>query len=175
MIVENLLLICGLSLLGVLIAMLLSTFDVIVSVLVTFVALILIMEMFGIMVISGADLNAWSATTMAVSCAQAVEFSGHFAHSFLIMHGTRKERAGKALMQMFNPMAHGAMSSLLAVCLTVCFFCLYVRVCHVGAQNVVQVVPLAFAQFPFFRTYYFSVSGSLHAAWTLLTLALPAS
>jgi predicted RND superfamily exporter protein len=133
----NMMKVVGFSLLGVFVATFVLQFSWLTSIIIVMMILTTVVELYGLMVIIGAKLNAFSLTNLAMATGMAVEFTAHIAHVFLLKQGartgTRDERVIESLEEMFPPMLNGALSSFLAV------------------------IPLIFARFPFFRTYYFGM------------------
>jgi predicted RND superfamily exporter protein len=131
---ENLMAIIGWSLVGVFAAVLLLQFSPLASLLVVAVILMISIELYGMMYVIDANLNAFSLTNLAMAIGMAVEFTAHVTHVFLVNNvGDRNRRVQDAVTEMLPPMINGALSSFLAV------------------------IVLAFAEFPFFRTYYFGM------------------
>lgn len=130
---DNLYMVMGLSLAGVMAAVIVFQCSVLSSLIVTLFILIIDLEVYGAMSFLGVKINAFSVVNLVMTVGMAVEFTAHISHVFLLAPGHRNQRMGAALEEMMAPMLSGFLSSFLAV------------------------IPLAFAKFPFFRKYYFGM------------------
>lgn len=130
---ENLYTVMGLSLAGVMGAIIIFQCDLISSLIVTIFILIIDLEVYGAISFMDVKINAFSVVNLVMTVGMAVEFTAHISHVFLLAQGNRNQRMGLALEEMMAPMLSGFLSSFFAV------------------------IPLAFARFPFFRTYYFGM------------------
>lgn len=130
---RNLYEIVGWSLLGVFVITFLFQFSLISALVVCMVVLKSAIELYGFMFLIGVKVNAFSVVNICISVGVAVEFSAYYARTFMVHTGDRNERMAKALTDMMKPMIDGVLANLLSV------------------------VVLAFARFPFFRQYYFGM------------------
>lgn len=63
----------------------------------------------------GLQFNIVTAINIILAVGIAVDYSAHVAHSFLVVEGTRRERAKKALYHIGGEVFAGASTTLLAV------------------------------------------------------------
>lgn len=130
---SKLMTIVGWALLGTFLSTLILQFSPFTSLLVCLVILKVVIECYGFIYVLDIKLNAFSLVNLVIACGLAVEFTAHISHVFLMAKGSKNERMEFALMEMMAPMFNGMLSSFLAV------------------------IALAFAEFPFFRLYYFGM------------------
>ncbi|MCO5590364.1 hypothetical protein L7F22_044334 [Adiantum nelumboides] len=129
---HDLYMVAGFALVGVFVAVLLFQFSISISLIIAIVLLMVDIEVYGIMYIIGAKLNALSLVNLGIVIGMASEFT-YLARSFLLFDGTRIERVQKALEWTFEPLLHG-----------------------LGTQ-IVATLPLLFLKFHAFRVYYFAM------------------
>jgi Niemann-Pick C1 protein len=135
----------GLACLAVFLVTLALLGNVTMSLLVVFTVAMIEIDVIGIMYLWGINLNAVSTVNLVMAIGISVEFCVHIAHSFMLNHGTRAERARAALTKMGASVFKG-----------------------ITLTKFVGVVVLAFASSEIFRVYYFRmffsivILGALH-------------
>lgn len=132
----------GFSLLGVFCITLFTQASPISSLLVGLMLFATVLQLYGFMAILGIKLNGWSATNLGICVGISVQTTAYYSSAFLRANAEtedRNERMRMALVEMFAPLTHGAITTL------------------------VSVVVLAFAKFPFFRLYFFVMIGMMNA------------
>lgn len=129
---HDLYMVVGFALVGVFFAILIFQFSLTTSVVIVVLLLMVDIEVYGLMYVIGAQLNAISLVNLGIVIGMASEFT-YLARSFLLFDGTRTERVHKALQWTFEPLLHG-----------------------LGTQ-IVATFPLLFLKFHAFRIYYFAM------------------
>ncbi|XP_054706725.1 LOW QUALITY PROTEIN: protein patched homolog 1-like [Uloborus diversus] len=107
------------------------------GIVVVFLLAVILIELFGFMGIMGIKLSAVPAVILIASVGIGLEFAAHILMGFLTSIGDRERRMVMTLEQMFSPVVHGAMSTLIGV------------------------VMLAFSEFDFIFRYFFTVLCAL--------------
>eukprot|EP00056_Hartaetosiga_gracilis_P009797 m.141387 g.141387 ORF g.141387 m.141387 type:complete len:719 (-) comp13195_c0_seq2:295-2451(-) len=69
----------------------------------------------GFMYYTGVDFDTVSAINLVIAVGLAIDSSVHIAHAFLVSHGTKTERAAKALKKLGSSVFHGNFSTFLAI------------------------------------------------------------
>jgi len=72
-------------------------------------------DIIGVMWLWDVSINSISIVYLVLAIGLAVDYSAHIAHAFMSATGTHDERAVKAITEMGADVAHGAMSTFLAV------------------------------------------------------------
>lgn len=146
MYIERVAVLCiGLALAAVFLVTLFLLGNIYCSLLICVVVFMIEMNVLSVMYLWNISLNAVSVVNLVMAIGISVEFCVHLCHSFLKIHGSRKERATEALVEMGSSVLKG-------IALTKFF----------------GVVVLAFAKSQIFRIYYFRMyltivlSGALH-------------
>jgi len=132
----------GFSLLGVFCISMLTQASPISSLMVGLMLFATVLQLYGFMAVLGIKLNGWSATNLGVCVGVSVQTTAYYSSAFLRAHAESEdpnERMKRSLIEMFPPLFHGAITTL------------------------VSVVVLAFAKFPFFRLYFFVMIGMMVA------------
>lgn len=110
------------------------------------------MDMLGVMYLWGVSINAVSVVNLCVSIGLCVEFCIHVAHSFVHSHGSRVDRAKKALISMGSNVFSGiAMTKLCGVVVlafasseifTVYYFRMYLAIVILGTAHGLFLLPI---------------------------------
>jgi len=90
-----------------------------------------VIEVYGFLEFVGLKVNGVCVVNLVMAVGVSVEFTAHITRIFMTAKGTRDERAKKALTTMFAPTLNGALSTFIGV------------------------LPMGFAQFPYFQLYFF--------------------
>mmetsp|Transcript_30847 Transcript_30847/g.77443 ORF Transcript_30847/g.77443 Transcript_30847/m.77443 type:complete len:1144 (+) Transcript_30847:146-3577(+) len=122
---------CGMALLAIFGVTLLLQMSPLTALCVVLFVVVIFFELYGTMVWIDVKLNAFALVNLVVAIGYSVEFTAHLARAFLLATGSRDSRAIKSLEEMAYPLLMGA------------------------GTTFVALIPLSFAQFPFFRKYYF--------------------
>ena len=94
--------------------------------------------------------NTVTAINMVLAVGIAVDYSAHIAHSFLVVKGTRDERAKLALLRIGGEVLSGAFTTFLAVVVMAAaehyifeaFFRMFAAIIMFGVWNGVVVLPV---------------------------------
>jgi patched 1 protein len=125
------------NLLYVLIGVFFASFFFLFHGITTFLMMLCIMctifQIYGFLAFSGLKINGVCVVNLVMGVGVSVEFTAHIARVFMIVAGTRMERAIKALETMFFPIVLGAISTFIGN------------------------FPMYFANFPYFRLYFFNM------------------
>ncbi|CAN8276827.1 unnamed protein product [Cochlearia groenlandica] len=113
---------------------LLFTSSVWSSAIIVLVLVMILLDLMGMMVILGIQLNAVSVVNLIMSIGIAVEFCVHISHAFLVSNGNREQRAREALETMGASVFSG-----------------------ITLTKLVGVVVLCFARSEIFVVYYFQM------------------
>lgn len=96
------------------------------------------------------DFNTVTAINMVVAVGIAVDYSAHIAHSFLVMKGSRKDRAHAALQHIGGEVIAGAFTTWLAISVMVAaehfifktFFKMFFAIVVVGVWHGLIILPI---------------------------------
>jgi predicted RND superfamily exporter protein len=108
-------------------------YDPRISILFTVVIIMLVIEVYGICYYIDLKINAIMSANLVLAVGLGVEFTAHIARVFMISQGTRVERALAALYKMGLPILYG------------------------GLSTFVGILFIAFADFPYFKLYFFEM------------------
>eukprot|EP00055_Hartaetosiga_balthica_P013937 m.73976 g.73976 ORF g.73976 m.73976 type:complete len:921 (-) comp8434_c0_seq8:982-3744(-) len=98
---------------GIVSMLLLANFE---AVFIVLLMLVLVdANVLGFMFYIGVDFNSVSAINLIIAVGLAIDGSVHIAHAFLISHGTRTERAKKAMQKLGASVFHGYFSTFLVM------------------------------------------------------------
>ncbi|KAI6171353.1 SSD domain-containing protein [Aphelenchoides bicaudatus] len=103
-----------------LVVMLLVACDFWVVVWMTYILILVIVEVGGVMVLTRMQLNPFSAVMFIVSIGIGMQYSVHVAFAFLDSVGTREQRMISCVERTFEPIVHSGVTTILA--LVVLFF-----------------------------------------------------
>jgi predicted RND superfamily exporter protein len=95
------------------------------------VILMVVAEVYGICYYIDLKINAIMSANLVLAVGMGVEFTAHIARVFMISQGTRVERARASLHKMGLPILYG------------------------GISTIIGIVFIAFAEFPYFKLYFF--------------------
>jgi len=101
------------------------------SIIVTVVIGTIVVELYGLLYLLDFKMNAVTLINVLVSVGIAVELTAHVGREFMVVTGTRVERAAKAVIKMAPPLTNGVFST---------FF---------------GVLTIAFSDYEYFRKYFF--------------------
>lgn len=79
------------------------------------ILLMMTVELAGFLAFSRIKLNPVSAVSLITAVGIGVEFTAHIVFAFITSSGTRNERMAQAVDQVFVPVLHGALSTLLGI------------------------------------------------------------
>jgi len=96
------------------------------------VIVVITVEIYGVLYFFNIKLNGVCVINIVFSLGMSVEFTAHISRLFMVIPGTRAERAQAAMAKMIFPLCFSATSTILGV------------------------LPLNFAKFPYFILYFFN-------------------
>ncbi|XP_078695306.1 patched domain-containing protein 3-like [Branchiostoma floridae x Branchiostoma belcheri] len=104
----------GLAMLAVMVVTLLLVADLLMSLYITLCVVLTLVDLGGLMHFWGLTIELSTMVILVLAVGLAVDYSAHIGHTFMLVHGTRNERAKETLLRIGTAVFNGGFSTFLA-------------------------------------------------------------